>query len=141
MNKLIIIGNLTANPVSRTTPSGLNVTSFTVAVNKRYKGSDGNEKSADYFRVVAWRQLGENCSRYLSKGKKVSVIGEVAVKTYDAKDGSTKAYMEVTANEIEFLSPSSEGQQSKEYAKADGSIEQELKDQGWESADDEDLPF
>ena len=105
MNKLTIIGNLTADPELRTIPSGVNVCTFTVAVNSKLRNEDGSSKRVDYFRVAAWRQLGENCSKYLSKGKKVCVIGEVTARAYEAKDGSTRANLEVTADEVEFLSP------------------------------------
>jgi len=103
MNKLTIIGNLTRDPELRTTTSGLNVCTFTVAVNKRKK--EGQEQEADFFRVTAWRERGELCAKFLQKGKKVCVIGPVGVSTYEAQDGSTKASLEVTADEIEFLSP------------------------------------
>jgi len=105
MNRLMIIGNLTADPVMRQTQSGLNVCAFTVAVNRRQK--DGQEQ-ADFFNVSAWRELGENCKKYLAKGRKVAVVGSVSVRAYDRKDGSAGASMEVQANEVEFLSSRSE---------------------------------
>ena len=106
MNKLTIIGNLTADPVLRTTQAGVNVCDFTVAVNRLRKAE--GQPEADFFRVSAWRQLGENCQKYLSKGRKVCVIGPVSVRTYQGNDGSTKASLEVTAEDVEFLSQRSE---------------------------------
>ena len=108
MNKLTIIGNLTADPELRTIPSGVNVCTFTVAVNRRYSSSK-EERQTDFFRVAAWRQLGENCARYLTKGKKVAVVGEVSARAYEGKDGSIRASLEVTADEVEFLSPREQG--------------------------------
>ena len=102
MNKLTIIGNLTRDPELRSTAEGISVCSFTVAVNKRKK--KGNNDEATFFKVVAWRGLGENCAKFLSKGKKVCAVGEVDLKTYQANDGTTRANMEVTAEDIEFLS-------------------------------------
>lgn len=105
MNKLIIIGNLTSDPSLRTvnTASGAtSVCSFAVAVNRREK------KEADFFRVAAWGKRGEICNQYLSKGKKVEVSGPVSVRTYQANDGSTRASMEIVADEVEFLSPANE---------------------------------
>ena len=102
MNKLTIIGNLTKDPELRTTSSGINVCSFTVAVNRRRKVE--GQPEADFFRVAAWRQLGENCQRYLAKGRKVAVTGPISVSTYQASDGSTRASLDVTADEVEFLS-------------------------------------
>lgn len=104
MNKLMIIGNLTADPELRTIPSGINVCTFTVAVNRRFS-SNKDERQTDFFRVAAWRQLGENCSRFLTKGKKVCVIGEVSARAFEGKDGTLRASLEVTADEVEFLSP------------------------------------
>lgn len=103
MNKLTIIGNLTRDPELRTTSSGVSVCSFTVAVNRRNRNQNG-QAEADFFRVSAWRERGETCAKYLTKGKKVCVIGPVSVKTYQANDGTTKASLEVTADDVEFLS-------------------------------------
>ena len=86
----------------------MNVCSFTVAVNKRQSAQQrqqGAEPEAEFFRVTAWRERGEMCAKFLQKGKKVCVIGPVSVSTYQANDGSTRANLEVTADEIEFLSP------------------------------------
>ncbi|NLB90571.1 MAG: single-stranded DNA-binding protein [Clostridiales bacterium] len=107
MNKIILVGNLTRDPDLRTTSTGISVCSFTIAVNKRKSGQD-SQPEADFFRITAWRQLGELCQRYLSKGRKVAVVGSVSVSTYEGKDGTTKASLEVTADEVEFLSPRQE---------------------------------
>jgi single-strand DNA-binding protein len=104
MNKLTIIGNLTRDPELRTTSAGVSVCSFTVAVNRRNRNNQTGQADADFFRVSAWRERGETCAKYLTKGKKVCVIGPVSVKTYQANDGTTKASLEVTADEVEFLS-------------------------------------
>ena len=103
MNKLTIIGNLVRDPESRVTQNGISVCAFTVAVNRR-RQQEG-QPEADFFRVTAWRQLGENCGRYLAKGRKVCVIGPVSISTYTGNDGQTRANMEVTAEDVEFLSP------------------------------------
>ena len=105
MNKLTIIGNLTRDPELRTTSTGVNVCSFTVAVNRRQRsqGAEG-QPEADFFRVSAWRQLGEICQKYLAKGRKVAVVGPVTVRSYTANDGSTRFSLEVTADDVEFLS-------------------------------------
>lgn len=105
MNKLTIIGNLVRDPEMRTTQSGINVCSFTVAVNKRQKG---DSQAADFFRVNAWRQLGENCQKFLAKGRKVAVVGPVSINQYTTQNGENRANMEVTADDVEFLSPRTE---------------------------------
>lgn len=101
MNKLTIIGNLTKDPELRTTQNGISVCTFTVAVNRRAKDKD---PEADYFNVTAWRVLGENAARFLTKGKKVAVIGSVTLRTWEKED-KHGASMEVTADDIEYLSP------------------------------------
>ena len=103
MNRLMIIGNLTADPELRTTATGKNVCSFSVAVNRRNKVQ--GQPEADFFRVSVWNQPGENCAKYLSKGRKVCVIGSVSVHSYTNSKGEAAASMEVLANEVEFLSP------------------------------------
>ena len=103
MNSLHIIGNLTRDPELRTTQSGATVCSFTVAVNRR-RTQNNQQPEADYFRVSAWNKLGENCSKYLAKGRKVSVVGPVSVSTYQGQDGKTYANLNVMATDVEFLS-------------------------------------
>lgn len=103
MNKLIIIGNLTKDPVLRTTQSGLDVCSFTVAVNRKRRQE--GQPEADYFNVSAWREMGMNCAKYLAKGRKVMVCGTVGIRTYSTQDGRNGATMEVTADDVEFLTP------------------------------------
>ena len=108
MNRLMIIGNIVRTPELRTTTSGISVCSFTVAVNRKLSAQqrqNGHQPEADYFRVTAWREMGENCAKFLQKGKKVCVIGPVSVSTYTGNDGATRANLEVKADEIEFLSP------------------------------------
>lgn len=108
MNKLTIIGNLTKDPELRTTTSGLNVCSFTVAVNRRLTArqkESGQRAEADFFKVTVWRELGELCAKYLAKGRKVCVVGPVSVSTYTGNDGNTRATLEVTAEDVEFLTP------------------------------------
>ena len=102
MNKLTIIGNLTRDPESRTAASGDAVCSFTVAVNRR---SRSDHPEADYFRASVWGKLGENCQRYLAKGKKVAVVGPVSVSSYTGKDGGIKFQLDIRADDVEFLTP------------------------------------
>ena len=104
MNKLVLTGNLTRSPELRSTPNGIPVCTFTIAVN----GRKSDDPTA-YFRITVWRQLAEICNRYLTKGKKVFVSGPVSVSTYTAKDGTTRASLEVTAEDVEFLSPAGTG--------------------------------
>ena len=109
MNKVFLIGNLTRDPELRSTPSGDSVCSFAIAVNRRRRSNaEAGQPEADFFRVSAWRQLGENCAKYLAKGRKVNVIGSVSCRTYVGSDGQTRASLEVQADDVEFLTPKSE---------------------------------
>ena len=142
MNKCFIIGNLTRDPELRSTPNGIAVCNFTVAVNRRRaagaEASQGPE--ADFFRVTAWRQLGENCNRYLAKGRKVAVVGSVQVSTYTAQDGTTRASLDVMADDVEFLSPRGDeaGNPSASYQASSQSADTKG---GFVKVDDEELPF
>lgn len=102
MNELILIGNLTRDPEKRYTQDGTAVCNFTLAVN-RYAKADHPE--ADYFRVTVWREQAENCCKYLRKGKKAGVTGEVHLETYTDRDGAQRASLAVKAKTVEFLSP------------------------------------
>ena len=133
MNRLIIIGNLCRDPELRTTQSGISVCSFTVAVNRR-RTQQNQQPEADFFRVSAWRELGENCAKWLIKGKKVAVVGPVSVSTYQGQDGKTYASLEVQANDVEFLSPAGQpAQQEAPHVDAQSGMQQ--------VAMDEELPF
>lgn len=101
MNKIILIGNLTSVPELKGTQTGHKVCSFGLAVNDRR----GGDQNTQFFRVSVWDRMGESCMTYLSKGKKVFVSGPLTVRTYSKHDGSTGVSLEVTANDVEFLSP------------------------------------
>ena len=104
MNKLLIIGNLCKDPELRATSTGKEVCTFTVAVNSRRRDAQG-DIVPDFFRVSAWEGLGRNCKQYLSKGKKVAVMGSVTVSVVQGNDGEARAQMEVFAQDVEFLTP------------------------------------
>ena len=144
MNKLFIIGNLTRDPETRTVSTGNTVCSFTVAVNRRRAASaNANQPEADFFRVSAWDKLGENCQRFLAKGRKVAVVGPVSVSSYEAKDGGgTRFSLEVRAEDVEFLSSRQDDQASPVGSSQPASTaSQPRKDEGFTEVDDEDLPF
>lgn len=131
MNRLTIIGNLVRDPELRTLSSGVSVCSFTVAVNRRRKVE--GQPEADFFRVSAWRQLGENCAKYLEKGRKVAVVGSVEARAYQANDGTTRASLEVNADDVEFLSSRNEQSETvQNETPADG---------GFTAVTEEDFPF
>lgn len=145
MNRLTIIGNLTRDPELRSvnTANGpVSVCDFTVAVNRRNSGSSG-QNDADFFRVTAWRGLGENCKKFLTKGRKVAVEGPVSCRTYTGNDGVTRASLEVNADEVEFLSPRPDGQAGQSYQAAAPAPAPapEPQQMDYQMVVDDDLPF
>ena len=136
MNKVFLIGNLTRDPELRTTQSGDAVCTFTVAVNRRKTAQDGKPE-ADFFRVAAWRKLGENCAKWLIKGKKVSVVGSVTASAYMGNDGQPHANLEVNADDVEFLSPANTSPQDAQQAQQTA----QQRSGGFTQVDDEDLPW
>lgn len=115
MNKITLIGNLTHDPESRSTPNGVTVCTFTIALNRKFV-QQGAERQTDFFRINAWRQLGENCAKYLAKGRKVAVVGELQARLYEAKDGSTRMSLDVSADEVEFLTPRGQEEGAPSYS-------------------------
>ena len=101
MNKVILVGNLTRDPELSTIPNGTSVCKFSIAVNRRFANADG-KRDADFFNIVAWRALGENCGKFLKKGSKVGVAGQIQTRTYE-QDGNKKYFTEIIADEVEFL--------------------------------------
>ena len=119
MNRLTIIGNATKDAELRSTPDGTSVCSFTVAVNKKTKKKCENGNDTDFFKVTAWRRLADICGQYVKRGNKIAVIGSVSVSTYTTQDGQTRASLDVTADDVEFLSSKSESNAPKEdYSQA-----------------------
>ena len=108
MNKVILIGNLTRDPEQRTTGSGVSVCSFSIAVNRRFSNQQG-EKVTDFFNIIAWRQLGDLCAKYLAKGRKVCITGELQNRSYEAKDDTKRYVTEIIADDVEFLTPRTDG--------------------------------
>lgn len=129
MNKAIISGNLTKDPVRKETPNGVPVCTFTVAVQRKFKNQQG-EREADFLPVVAWRQLAGICGQYLHKGSKVGITGSIQTRTYDANDGSKRYITEIIADEVEFLST-----KNADNAQADPDYS------GLTPTDNDDLPF
>ncbi len=148
MNKAFIVGRLTRAPEARTTASGISVTTFSVAVNRRM-----NREETDFLNIVTWRGLADNCAKYLVRGQQVAIVGEIRTRTYEAKDGTKRTVTEIQADDVEFLAkptgasapaPASAAPQQRQNAKPAAE-----KDEGDMFAsemsdvlvDDEELPF
>lgn len=128
MNKVFLVGRLTKAPELKTTPNGVSVTTFTLAVTRRM-----NREETDFLNIVAWRGLADNCAKYLVQGQQVAVIGEIRTRSYDAKDGSRRYITEIQADDVEFLS------KPEKKTQGDKAFEDELK--GMLEVNDENLPF
>ena len=104
LNKIFLIGNLTRDPELRYTPSGLAVTTFTVAVNRNYTTQSGEKKEdVTFMRVVVWGKRAEVCGEYLNKGSLAFVEGRIQSRNWQAQDGTTRNTVEVVANNVQFL--------------------------------------
>ena len=126
MNKAILVGRLTADPELKRTGAGTAVCRFTLAITRPYKQGNG-ERQADFIPVIVWREMAEKCHKYLAKGKRAGVIGEIQTRSYDAQDGTKRYVTEVIASEVEFLTPKSAAQ--------GGTPE------GYTEIEDDELPF
>ena len=115
VNKVIVIGNLGANPDIRALPSGQNVANFSLATTERFTDRNGaKQERTDWHRIVAFGQLADTCDRFLSKGRQVYVEGRLTTRQYDAKDGSGKRYRtEIVARQLRLLGNRTNGNASK----------------------------
>lgn len=102
LNKVVLIGRLTRDPEMRSTTSNISVTTFTLAVDRRFTNQQG-EREADFIPIVTWRSLAETCHKYLTKGRLVAVSGRMQVRTYDDNNGQRRYITEVVADEVQFL--------------------------------------
>ena len=138
MNKSVLVGRLTRDPETRTTQSGLTVTSFTLAVDRRFKNSAG-EREADFIRCTAWRQTGEFIDKYFRKGSKLGVIGSIQTGSYE-KDGRTVYTTEIVVDEAYFVeSKAAESQHAAaEYEKEERAA---IQDEPAAAPDNTPLPF
>jgi single-strand DNA-binding protein len=107
--QVIIVGNVGSDPDFRYTPQGVAVCSFSVAVNKVTGKEENRKEKTTWFRVTMWRERAETASRYIKKGMRLMVIGEVEARAYTDKSGQPQATLELTANDFKFLERKGEG--------------------------------
>lgn len=100
-NKIILMGRIVADPELKTTPQGVNVCSFRIAVDRHFQ-KQGEEKKSDFFNVVAWRQQGEFVQKYFGKGRMILVEGELTTRPYTDKNGNQATWYEVVAERVSF---------------------------------------
>jgi single-strand DNA-binding protein len=132
LNKITIIGNVGKEPEMRFTPNGKPVTSFSVATNWMYTSPEGERKQeTEWFNVVTWDRLAEQCNQFLAKGKLVYAEGRIHTRSWEGQDGQPHSRMEVVANRVIFLD-----------RKASAALTDEKgEDAGGGEVEPEDLPF
>ena len=142
MNKVILIGNLAADPETRTTQSGVTQCTLRLAVQRRFANQQG-VREADFFNIVCWRQTAEFCSRYLAKGRKIAVEGSLQTRSYDAQDGSKRYVTEVIADNVEFCDSRPEGGRPRtdNPPPAEPPVGYGSNNAGFTEVDDDELPF
>lgn len=142
-NKVIIGGRLTSDPELKTTATGVSVTSFTVAVNRRFGNKNGEEQQADFINVTAWRQQAELVSKYFHKGSSICIVGSLQTRSWTDNDGNKRYATEVIADEAHFVDSKNDGAATapapttyipEAYTTSDAPKFEEI-------TDDEELPF
>lgn len=134
LNKVILAGRLTADPELKTTPNGISVCSFSVAVDRRYSKDN---KQTDFINVVAWRSTAEFITKYFSKGNSICVCGSIQTRNYTDKNGNKRTAVEVVAEEATFC----EGKKNTADGAEMPEAEHYTQPEAYAEADDSDLPF
>ncbi len=141
LNKVILIGHMTADPELKQTPSGVSVCSFSIGVTRKF-AKTGEQAQSDFINIVAWRQQAEFVARYFRKGSAICICGSLQTRTWNATDGSKRYATEVVADEINFVERKSDSPRGGEFAAPTfqgGSVAEAPKFE--EIAGDDDLPF
>jgi single-strand DNA-binding protein len=135
VNKVIIVGNLGADPELRYTPSGKAVATFNVATREQWTGKEGEkEERTEWHRVVAWARLGEICGEYLHKGSQVYVEGRLQTRSWEDREGNKRYTTEIIAQIMQMLGPASKGGTAK-------TPEERFPQEEPVSIPDDDIPF
>ncbi len=148
LNKVILIGNLTADPELKQTPNGVSVTSFSIAVQRRFANrNDAQAQTADFINIVAWRQSAEFICRFFKKGRPICIVGSIQSRSWTANDGSKRYTTEVVVDEASFVDSKPEGNAGGQSQYVPESYGAPTFEQGAsaskfeEAADDDNLPF
>ncbi|MFC2004072.1 single-stranded DNA-binding protein [Chloroflexota bacterium] len=132
VNKMIVIGNLGSEPEMRFTPNGKSVTSFNVATNWRYTTAEGERREeTEWFAVVTWGRLAEQCNQFLTKGRLVYVEGRLRMRTWEGQDGQKRHRNEIVAARVSFL----------DRQAAASLPEERVEEAGVDELGHEDIPF
>ncbi len=156
LNQVTLMGNLTRDPELRTTPSGQNVVSFSLALNRNYRDSSGEwQEATDYVDIVAWGTLAERVAQYMTKGRRCLVQGRLQSRSWE-QEGQKRSKVEVLANDVTFLDghglvdsegenvaqePEAEGESKKPKAKKASKKDVVIEDIGDEPINLDEIPF
>ncbi len=139
-NLVVLTGRLTADPELKTTPNGISVTTFSIAVNRNYRS--GGDNQTDFINIVAWRQTAEFVTKYFKKGNLIGIEGSIQTRSYTDKNGNKRTAFEVVANNVQFVeskrdsAPAGDVAAPASFSNADSNDFADLGD-----ATDDDLPF
>lgn len=133
-NLVVLTGRLTADPELKTTPNGVSVTSFSIAVQRKQKNSNG-EYETDFINIVAWRQTAEFITKHFTKGSMIGIEGSIQTRKYKDKDDRMRTAFEVIANNVQFVGTKEKSEENKDVLNDFSEHLQELNEA------DEDLPF
>ena len=133
-NLVVLTGRLTADPELKTTPNGVSVTSFSIAVQRKQKNSN-DEYETDFINIVAWRQTAEFITKYFKKGTMIGIEGSIQTRKYKDKDDRMRIAFEVVANNVQFVGAKEKSEENKDVLNDFSEHLQELNEA------DEDLPF
>ncbi|UVD90704.1 MAG: single-stranded DNA-binding protein [Staphylococcus haemolyticus] len=144
INRAVLVGRLTKDPEFRTTPNGVNVATFTLAVNRTFTNANG-EREADFINVVVFRNQADNVNNYLSKGQLAGVDGRIQSRSYENQEGRRIFVTEIVADSVQFLEPKNNNQQNNQPQQQRGQApagNNPFKNaNGPLDIDDSDLPF
>jgi single-strand DNA-binding protein len=151
INRVVMTGNLTADPELRSLPSGMSVCSLRIACNTRRKNNSSGEweDKPNYFNITVWGAQGENCARFLAKGRPVAIDGRLEWREWEAQDGSKRQAVDIIADSVQFLGSRDEAPTGNGYASGGGSGRSDIPidDQDFQpapvggSTGDDDIPF
>lgn len=110
-NKVILIGNMTADPELKQTTGGISVCSFSIAVNRRFAKVEQGQQNVDFINIVTWRQQAEFVARYFKKGNPILICGQIQTRTWSDNQGQKRYATEVVADEVSFVAPASQNAQ------------------------------
>ena len=120
-NKVILIGNMTADPELKQTTGGISVCSFSIAVNRRFARAEQGQQNVDFINIVTWRQQAEFVSRYFKKGNPILICGQLQTRSWNDNQGQKRYATEVVADEVSFVASAAQSANGAPIANGAGS--------------------